>query len=553
MADEADDPKNPAELVLKLAKDAAGGGDKDKAAPEPPPNRWVAGVERYRRATTWMIGAFVAVIGAALGTGPFIVLDQITTQVEAIWTLWGIAAALGGTLIIVYVGAAILTPVNTTIGKILEKEEWPFELLYNILKQRQMKLSEIAVKNGPDDGFSFVPDELKYVDWKIGETQIGWRQHKSPEEAVYWTIALERAVWSLDRDIDVKLASEAGKDEVAASVKRRDRIETLFDANVASLNTWNDRARYHYLEERYKVAIPILLLAAGVVAAGMLAYLGSARINITSPTPATSTAQAVQIDVRDGAVADDIGKPSTCKRAESFDGIYFGGNGTAENPWDIETTPTGGCHIVRFTLTEEQGDVYQAATVRLLGSSEPKEGCSGPIDVDLRSGTGVDAAASGAVWVARTDDVCIEAGGWTELHQQDVSVVRQKFVGSEAPSGRLVEFLETLTSDNGAVAANFIGWMTLGVVLTSLGFAGRGVRAAQGRQPLLLVASLTAVSGVVLAVALATEVRSVSLNLPPVIVVVAVIFAVIIALIAFVLLAAERYSEKMLKQRSGDD
>lgn len=535
MADDAEGATTPAQVVLNVVKKAAGKDDaSEKPADTKPatPNRWAAGVDRYRTTTTWILGAFVAVITAAIGTGPFIVLDNVTTTVEAIWTIWGLVAAIGGTLIIIYAAASILTPINTTIAKLLHDHEnsTPLVKLLGDLNERQEYFYTLSAGERDNEKYSTGwPGELaadsNWTPSGTEEVSVGWRQHKTAEEFVYWTMAIEKTVWDLDRRIDQALSTtppsvppKVQKGLVETLEKRRARFQVLLDDHLSEFGRWNDRARYRVMEYRYRAAIPVILLAGGVVTVGLLAFLGAARISIEGDnTEAGALGGDVLVELNDGDTIGEVLNTDRCKRSSPFAATYISGNGTQAEPWVARTVDVDGCDAAQFTMTTDHGQIYRTGTLAVIpmddandansGDPGPLEGCDTTNVVQVQAGTGSESGKGTVDWVVRGDGDCVPA--WTAISQANALVAFEPVpslpadtVVSTQESLRWVEGpLARLTSPAGAAEANVISWFVLLSVLPTLGWAARGIRNAERSDSALVITAIIGLAGVFLTVA----------------------------------------------------
>ncbi|MEO0494584.1 MAG: hypothetical protein AAF081_14335 [Actinomycetota bacterium] len=327
-------------LAEKFQADASAAKPSDPPAPAEDPaaldSAWQKAADRIEDSATWIVRAFVAIVVAAIGTGPFLVFDEVDSGAELTWTLWGLAAAIGGAFVIIHIASEISLPTTGSLGLLLEEEksDESMKTLRENLDRNQLQIWE-AAQRPADEG--------------------RWRQPANIAEHIGGLVFLERDVWRVQqRLIDERLSEKPDDTRLTQLEKVLALTEERYKDAARGAGQMTSRAAYEQRRARFSRQRPPLFGAAAVVAVGLLVFLGFARVDMTDAGPlGVAMAEIDQVD----ALFDPV--PEGCEPG-TIAVELIGGIGTAEDPWTVRPTAGAFCDADEFSFDVEAGTLVVA-------------------------------------------------------------------------------------------------------------------------------------------------------------------------------------------------
>ena len=332
----------------------------------------------YRTTAKWIVRAFASVLIAAVGTSPFLVLDEIDSVQEAMWSGWGLAAAVLGSLVAIYVASGLFTPMSVSLGLFLKSDSGELFSMRDEINE-ELKVLHDAVSTSDDD--------TGPQDWAKGATagfgpNVGWRQPKSIDEHLQWVVAIERERWALDEQCahERLFTSDAATGTETPRLRSLEsqlkRAEQHFGEQHAEVDRWLDRVAFQAARGRFDRSRPPLFLAAGLTALGLVIFLAAGQLDRagdSTPSPALLTIQSIDVRtlVRGIAGADPGG--SDCDVDEPISVQLVSGNGSPDSPWIVTSDQASPCGDFEMTLRSNQATIAIRTDPALSSSDRPWE------------------------------------------------------------------------------------------------------------------------------------------------------------------------------------
>lgn len=320
---------------------------------------WNRAIKSYERTAKWILGAFVGIVAAAIGSSPFLVLTEIESVGAALWTAWGLTAMLTGTLIILFVSSELQTQMKINMGSLLT-EDGPDDLL----KKRRLAITHEYQQTRKALGME-TPEDVEAARETTSAIDTTWRAPQSLEAVLQWGTLLDERRWELSGKIQDHLDSEECYDDGKVSRLSEARREVIAQGNEvwSWISTHLQVTLFELVRNRFRKARTVLLLAAVVVAIGLVAFFAAARINpLMSQDQPSAAARTVPVD----AVAVFTDAPAAAAISTALPGCDFeqplavelnGGLGTTSNPWQISRQAGGTCRGFSLSLTSKQATV----------------------------------------------------------------------------------------------------------------------------------------------------------------------------------------------------